>query len=164
MNPDRLLPSSVILSGMIETIPYGVVLTTHLASFIVNILLVIVADSNALLWVLGKKEVLSLILMRRLHQLLSVGLAVSILSGVYLFALNLDYFSAVFVPAMYVKIAFVIMLVINAFVIEKHLAVVSTRPFGSLTKEERIPLFISGFVSAVGWIGVIAAAQFIGLS
>lgn len=149
---------------MFITIPYGVVLTIHVSTFIFNILLVIIADTNALRWVMGWKETLNQRFMVWLHRLLSLGLAVSILSGAYLFLSNLDYFQSVSVPAFYVKIGLVVALVINAFVISRHMHVAFDRPFASLTRAEKGPLFISGAVSAVGWVGVFVSAQFIGLS
>lgn len=152
------------LEMSLEQIPYSLLLTAHITTFMANILLVIIADVHGFLWVLGKKETLPRTLMHWLHHLLTLGLTISILTGAYLFFANLDYFSAVIVPAFYVKVCLVMMLVINAFVISKHMDVATERPFKSLTKAEKIPLFISGAVSTIGWVGVFTLAQFIGLS
>ena len=141
---------------------YELILTVHVLTFSVNIILVIAADLNALRWVLGWKQVLSSTLMRRLHRLISVGLGVSVITGLYLFWGVRDYLLTV--PAFYTKLLLVVMLVVNSFFIGKHIMIATKRSFTDLSSAERRPLYISGIVSMCGWVGVYVVAQFLGLS
>lgn len=146
---------------MPEWLPYNIVLGIHVGSFLVNLGMVIVADGYGARWVLGQVETLHAPFMRWLHRLISVGLGVSIISGALLFSTVSDYLLTV--PAFYTKLAFVAALVINAWFIGRHMEVATRTPFRSLARSERIPLYVSGVVSTASWIGVVVAAQFLGL-
>jgi hypothetical protein len=91
-----------------------------------------------------------------LHDVVGVGLVVSITSGFILFLPLREYL--VTVEAFWVKLAFVLVLIINSFVIARHLHIPTSRTFVSLTKRERRPLLISGAASAVSWAAVFASA------
>lgn len=137
------------------------VLPVHIASFVVTITAVIVADLNALLWVIGKLPTLPYRRMVVLHYIVSIGLLVSITSGILMFLplkeelLSMDVFR--------VKMIFVAALVINSFVIMRHLFVSTTHTFSSLTPDKRNILLISGFVSSMSWAGAFIAALFLGV-
>lgn len=146
---------------MIELIPYHLLLGVHIGAFLVNIALVIVADCHAASWLFGWQQTLSRRLMTWLHRIIGVGLAVSIVSGFFLFLSHAEYLLAV--PSFYVKIGLVAALVVNAFVIGRHVDVASEKPFRLLTAAERRLLFVSGAVSTMGWVGVCMAAQLLGL-
>lgn len=62
------------------------------------------------------------------------------------------------VEAFWVKMAFVGVLIINGFVIARHMHIPTTRTFSSLSKKERRPLFLSGAASGVSWIAVFVSA------
>ena len=64
-------------------------------------------------------------------------------------------------PQFYVKMAFVVTLLANSFVIGKLKDTSTTRPCASLSTREKIPLFISGAVSTVSWLMATAAAFFL---
>ncbi len=136
-------------------------LQVHITTVFALITTVIVTDIAALLWVAGKKETLSFGLLRTLHMLVWVGLVLMMLSGGTMFLSYREYLLSV--PAFYIKMGFVSALVVNAFVIGKHLHIASERSFASLSREERRPLLISGIVSTVSWIGVVSAALMLGL-
>jgi len=57
-----------------------------------------------------------------------------------------------------IKLAFVLALVMNSFFIGQHMLLPGSRTFGELTVRERWPLFISGAVSTVAWVGTVIAA------
>jgi small-conductance mechanosensitive channel len=61
----------------------------------------------------------------------------------------------------YVKMAFVLTLFINSFVIGKLQVIATKRTFASLTPQEKVPLFLSGAVSTTCWILTIVAAFFL---
>lgn len=145
---------------MFELIPYNLVLLVHITAFFVNISAVIIADVHAAGWVLGKLSTLPTRRMCFLHRFVQVGLVVSIASGFYMFYPLRDYLLTV--PAFYVKIAFVLALLINAGVIGKHLHIATSRTFAEVTGKERRLLIISGAVSTISWVGVFTAAQFLG--
>lgn len=149
-----------IINGM-EIVPYGALLTAHIGAFVVNITLVILADALGLLWAVGYWEALPRAPLMWLHRLVGLGLAVSIATGALLFWASRDYLLTV--PAFYVKVALVAALVVNSFVIGRHLAVATSQPFASLESSEKRRLFLSAGVSFGGWFGVIIAAQFLGL-
>lgn len=150
-----------IIGHMFQWLSYQLLVGVHVTSFIFNIALVVASDLLALAWVLGKINRLPYKLMLWLHRLVGVGLTVSILSGAYLFS-QLDGYLLT-VPAFYVKVALVLTLVINAFVIGKHIWVAAEYSFANLRWSQRYPLLISGAVSTSAWIGVYLAAQFLGL-
>ena len=144
-----------------EWISYGTLVGVHVSAFLFNITLVIIADLLGLLWVLGYKRTLNRRTMQRLHYLISAGLAVSIISGALLFSTADEYLLTV--PAFYTKVGFVLALVVNSFFIGRHLKVATERSFRSLLGSEKLPIFISAAVSVASWIGVVVAAQFLGL-
>ena len=136
-------------------------LLVHLTTVSVLITTVVVTDLLGLSWLLGKRETLPLRVMQTLHRVVWTGLLIMILSGGTMFLSYREYLLSV--PAFYVKIAFILTLVINAFFIGRHLAIASERAYSSLARAERIPLLISGGVSAIAWIGIISAALMLGL-
>ncbi len=142
-------------------LPYEIVLGAHIIALFWNIALVILADINAALWVIGSREKLSERFLTVVHWSLIAGLSVSIVTGLLLFSTVSGYLLQQ--PAFWIKSAFVLTLIINAFVIHRHAHLAATHTFASLTSAERIPLYISGVVSTGSWVGVIIAAQFLGL-
>lgn len=145
---------------MIAFILGAPILALHISAFFVNITFVVIADALALSWVLGKKEVLSIQVMRTLHRIVSVGLCVSVVTGAIMFWDVRDYLLTL--PAFYTKMLFVLALVVNSFVIGKHMHIAVERPFKTLEPEEKRPLFISGAVSTIAWVGTFIAAKSLG--
>ena len=144
-----------------EWISYDTLLTVHLAFFVFNITLVIAADLNGLLWALGYIRTLHRRLMLWVHYLIGAGLTVSIISGALLFLTVDEYLLTV--PAFYTKVGFVLALIINSYFIGRHVRMATERSFASLLASEKLPIIASAAVSAVAWVGVVVAAQFLGL-
>lgn len=140
---------------------FGPALTVHIGTVFVLVPLVVIADLFALLWVLGRIDRLDVRILRTLHRLVYVGIALMITSGAIMFQSYQGYLLAT--PAFYVKMGFVAALIINSFVVGAHLHTATTRTFAELTWAERRPLLISGAVSTVSWIGAIVAATQLGL-
>jgi hypothetical protein len=128
----------------------------HLITLAVTAVCILIADHEAYLWVRGKKVILSLRKMRTLHMLVSIGLTLMILSGALLAWPMLDYL--VEEESFWVKMAFVLLLVVNSFVIGSMMGKASEKPFAELSKKERGTLFVSGAASALGWGGAFLAA------
>ena len=131
-------------------------LPIHIGAFILTITAVIIADLHALLWARGKLPLLESRRLKMLHNVVSTGLLVSITSGFIMFLPLREYL--VTVEAFWVKMAFVLVLIINSFVIARHMHIPTTRTFPSLSKKARRPLFLSGAASGVSWIVVFASA------
>ncbi len=56
-------------------------------------------------------------------------------------------------PAFYVKMGFVLVLVVNAFAIGKLSEVAAERSFSSLQASQKRTLLLSGVLSATSWVG-----------
>jgi hypothetical protein len=131
-------------------------LPIHIGSFVITITAVVIADLYALLWVIGKLSTLRSWCVTGLHYVVGTGLLVSITSGFVMFLPLREYL--VTVEAFWVKVAFVIVLIINSFVIGQHMHIPTSQTFSSLTKKDRRPLIVSGAVSAISWITVFVSA------
>lgn len=135
-------------------------ITLHLSIVIATLLVVLYSDEQALMWVLGKKETLSAQSVHLLHNIVTIGLGLIIITG------GLLYIQA---PAAYlsdttflVKMAAVAALIVNTYVIDRLSPIALSRSYASLSKAERIPLLISGAVSVAGWITALVCGYFLG--
>ena len=140
---------------------YGVILNIHIVSMIGTIVLVVVSDVLALRWWYGWQASLSYTKMRNLHYAVGTGLLVSITTGALMASTAFSYL--ITQPAFVLKMAFVLLLCINAFVIHQHLVLATTYTYDSLTSREQKKLMLSGAASTVGWVGVLVASQFFAL-
>ena len=114
------------------------------------------ADKLGMAWMRGKKETLDAVVLKRYHWWVVMGLVGMILTGIGLVWPNpSDY---VHNPAFIVKMVLVGMLVVNSFVIGSLMKVATVRSYTSLSTREKLPLFVSGVASAVGWVGAVIAA------
>ncbi len=134
-------------------------LLIHIFLVCVTGLVVIFSDEQAFMWILGKKKVLDAKLVEILHVLVSIGLLCIILTGGLMFIDRASYLLST--PAFLMKMCFVAALVINAFFIGTLSKIATTRAFAELSLNERIPLFVSGGVSIVGWAGALICAFFL---
>jgi len=66
-------------------------------------------------------------------------------------------------PTFLVKMGLVATLIINSAFIGRFMRVATERPYATLRRSERVPLFISGTISVVAWIGTIIAATQLGI-
>lgn len=137
------------------------ILYIHLGTLGFVALLVLYADHQALSWVLGHKEKLNGKTIQAVHYLTLAGLVVMIASGVAM-ALPLSEYLLT-VPAFFIKMGFVLALVINSFFIGKLLHTAVNHSYKSLAFSEKLPLFISGAVSGISWLGAVIAALNLGL-
>lgn len=135
---------------------YSIALTIHIITALTLIALVLYTDILGASWMHGKKEILPQKRVLILHRTIWIGIAIMIVTGVTMFYPLKDYL--LYTPAFYTKMAFLGALIVNSFFIERFMHIALTRPFTSLTKKERLPLLVSGAVSTLSWIGVIASA------
>lgn len=146
---------------MLDVILALPLLELHIAAVFSTLALVIIADIHGLLWVLGRLHTLPLQRMILLHRLVSAGLIITIIAGALMFVGYAPYLVTLW--AFRIKMLFVLMLVVNAFVIKKHLHIAAQHPFADLPHTTKITLVASGIVSSAGWVGALIAAQFLGL-
>ena len=129
-------------------------LDLHVAFVCATLALVVYADEQGLMWMLGKKRVLSERLLEWLHALVGVGLAGLIATGGLLFFVG-SYSFLITDPVFIVKMVLVLALVINAFFISYVNNVATLRSWNELTKEQKLPLLASGAISVAGWAGAL---------
>jgi len=134
-------------------------LQIHLTAVFTTLVLVVISDLHALLWIIGKMETLPYKRMQLFHRAVWVGLAFIISAGVSMFLSYPEYLLSL--PAFQLKAIFILFLLINAFFIGKHLRSASERTFSALPRKEKVMLLVSGFVSTLGWIGAYTCAQFL---
>ncbi len=123
----------------------------HLIALSITAIFIIIADHDGLSYIRGKKQVLTLTRVKRLHYAVMTGLVVMIGSGALMFA---DVWGEVIEePAFYLKMVMVGALVANSFVIGNLMHLATQKPFNTLSSGEKTKLFISGAVSGRCWVG-----------
>ena len=132
----------------------------HIIGIIISVFGILRADKMGFSWFKGKTQVLNKILIERSHKQVWIGLFLTIVSGVVLFW-DKRFYLLNDNPAFLIKMAFVVALSVNGAFIGRLMSVAFTKPFVNLTFKEKAPLFISGAVSTVSWIGAIVAAFFL---
>ncbi|MFT5036754.1 MAG: hypothetical protein ACI9VM_000318 [Candidatus Azotimanducaceae bacterium] len=138
-----------------------ILLPAHIVGVLITISIVVISDVYGSLWIIGKKEFLSKVLLHKLHISVWIGLIITSLAG---FGMFLPYSEFLLTdPAFRIKVLFIAFLVINALVIKSHIHIPTVRSFASLARKERVPLLLRGIVSTTSWIGALIATQFIGL-
>jgi hypothetical protein len=113
-------------------------------------LIVLYADEQAAVWLLGKREFFHPGTMQFLHRAVSLGLALLLITG------GILYYQA---PPAYlslgtfdVKMVMVFAIICNTYFINRFSQVAVARSFESLSRRERLPLYISGAISFLGWV------------
>jgi hypothetical protein len=126
----------------------------HIAFICATLLLVVYADEQALLWILGRTRVMNERRLEWLHALVGLGLAGLIATGGLLFFLG-GYSFLITDPVFIIKMVLVLALVVNAFFIAYVNKVAVYRSWAELTPAQRLPLIISGAISVIGWVGAL---------
>lgn len=120
---------------------------------------IVLADHAAFSWIRGKVAVLDEAKVRKYHRNTWIGLIGMIVTGVFLFIPMREYLLTR--PQFYIKMAFMVTLIANAFVIGHLQKRATTQSFKDLSFKEKLPLFISGAVSTVAWLGAATTALFL---
>ena len=134
-------------------------LPLHLTTLTVTGIFVLLADHQGYLWFVGKKQTLEIRTLRRYHYAVLAGLFLMIASGATMAWPVMHYLLGT--SAFYIKMTFVVTLFLNSFVIWKFLPVSTTRAFATLSFKEKIPLFVSGGISMLCWVGAATTAFFL---
>lgn len=120
---------------------------------------IIHADHLAFTWIRGKIAILPKEKIQKYHRNTWIGLSCMILTGFLLFWPMREFLLTQ--PQFYAKMAFVLTLIANGFVIGHLQKVALTKSFNQLTLKEKIPLFISGGISTLAWVGAALGGLFL---
>ncbi|MDQ5955325.1 MAG: hypothetical protein QG621_328 [Patescibacteria group bacterium] len=140
-------------------IPRDLIFYMHIVTLCVAGCGVLIADKIGFSWFRGKVETLSLKTLARLHNVMGATLALMILSGLALFWPAREYLVAQ--PSFYIKMTFVILLILNSFAIDALMKVATHTPFKEVSSGKKRFLMISGAVSLCSWIGAGVMAFFL---
>ena len=136
-----------------------IALYTHITSLCLAVCGIVFADHLGFAWVRGKKQTLESRTLIRTHWFVGIGLGLMVGSGSVLFWNSKDYLLTD--PAFYIKMSFVLALIINSFIIEKFMQVATVASYATLTPAQKKPLIISGGMSTVSWLGAGITAFFL---
>lgn len=136
-----------------------IILPLHLLSLLFVMWNVIKADQLGFSWIHGKVQILEANKVITYHRYTWIGLSLMITTGFLLFIPMKEYLLTR--PQFYVKMAFVITLICNGFIIGNLQKTATTKTYASLSLREKAPLFISGTISTICWLGAIAGGFFL---
>lgn len=117
------------------------------------------ADHLGFNWIRGKVLTLDKHKVEKYHKNIWTGLILMIVTGFFLFWPMHEYLLGRL--QFWVKMAFVVTLICNAFVVGYLQKKISGKEFKELTLSQKIPLFISGAISTLAWLGAFAGAFYI---
>ena len=117
------------------------------------------ADHLAFSWTTSKTEKLDASLVKKYHYRVWAGLIGMIITGFFLFYPQRDYLLER--PQFYVKMGFVLALVLNSVAIGFLQKRAVEYSYKELSFTQKLPLFISGGVSTLGWLGATVGAFFL---
>lgn len=138
---------------------HTVAFATHILSLALTACAIVYADHTGLSWIQKKIQTVPHKTLHYLHWAVGIGLGLMIGSGIVLFWPVKDYLLSSF--PFYIKMTFVLALIINSIVIENLMHVATHTPFQDVPKKVRNKLFVSGAVSGISWLGAAVAAFFL---
>lgn len=133
-------------------------LDIHLYTLIAVAIVIIYSDHRGFAYFRGKVELLGEKETKIIHYLVWAGFIGMIVSGGLMFKDSTAYY--LMNPAFFVKMFFVLLLVINGVVIGKLATIASKQPFASLSASQKKKLLISGAISTICWIGAATIGFF----
>jgi hypothetical protein len=129
---------------------HQIFLPVHLIILAYAVWTIIQADRMAMSWVFGKSRTLDAKKVNRHHRNVWIALSGMIVTGLLMFWPLREFLLTR--PQFYAKMAFVLTLVINGFIIGRLQNVAIEKPYAELTLKEKLPLFLSGGISGLCWI------------
>lgn len=117
------------------------------------------ADHMAFSWTTGKQSKLDAVLVKKYHYRIWAGLLGMIITGLLLFYPERE--ELLGRPQFYAKMGFVVALVLNSIAIGFLQKRAVEHSYKELSFGQRLPLFISGVVSTLGWLGAAGMAFFL---
>lgn len=128
----------------------------HLCSLALAGLGVLYADHIAFDWWRGKTQTMTHRSLAIVHWTVTLGLVGLVSTGLLMFWPERMYLLEQ--PLFILKMCFVVALILNSFVIEHLMHVAARFPYTALTRGQKTPLFVSGAVSIVCWLGAALVA------
>ena len=125
-------------------------LALHVTCVTITLVLVFFADEQAISYLWGRKETLSPCVVTFLHYAVAAGLGGLILTGGFLYAQDPGFYWSE--PAFIAKMIAVTALIINGAFLERFSFDATRRSFTALAKREQWLFYVSGAVSALGWL------------
>jgi hypothetical protein len=123
----------------------------HFFTLALTALVIVYSDHEGFAYFRGKKQTLSKSFLVWSHRLVWVGLLGMIITGFFLTLPSWTY--RLQEPAFYVKMGFVLVLVVNAFAIGTLSKIAGEKSFSALEPEVKRTLLLSGVLSAISWVG-----------
>lgn len=117
------------------------------------------ADHLGFKWIMGKVNILDKAKVQKYHHRVWFGLIGMIVTGFIMFWPMHEYLLTRW--QFLLKASFVLALVANGFAIGSIQEIATKKWYKELTLREKIPLFISGAISTIGWVGAAIMAFFI---
>lgn len=117
------------------------------------------ADHMAFSWVAGKPINLDAVLVKKYHHRVWFGLILMIITGLILFYPPREYLLGR--VQFYVKMAFVFGLIVNSIAIGYLQKRAIKHSYKELSFGEKLPLFISGGISTLCWLGATLGGFFL---
>lgn len=130
----------------------------HGAVFTILAIFILYSDHQGYLYFRGKKETLSPTFLKWSHRIVWVGLVLMIITGAALLIPTWQF--RLQEPVFYLKMGFVLVLLMNAFSIGKFSELSTLRPYRELTTDEQRTLMVSGALSVMGWVGAATIGLF----
>jgi uncharacterized membrane protein len=131
----------------------------HVLGVIFALYVIIRADKYGFSWIRGRVQVLDAKVLHKFHYQAWAALCFMIVTGLTLFYPIREFLLSR--PEFYIKMSFVFALIVNGLVIGHLQTVAIKKSFASLQAKEKIPLFISGAVSTISWLGAFITAFFL---
>ncbi len=131
----------------------------HILGVALSFAFIVYGEKDALKWFRGIVSVLDIKKVTKAHRLVWLGLGITIVSGLLAFWDKRFYLLES--PAFLAKMFFVVALTINGFFIGHLMNIACQKPFSSLTLRQKLPLFISGAISAISWVAAFVLAFFL---
>ncbi len=132
--------------------------TIHLSILALTAIAILYADHLGFQYLTGKRTVLNGRITTRLHFIVWIGLVAMIVSGALLAIPQWEYLLST--PSFYIKMGFVLVLIMNSFAIGKLSKLTADCPFRELPSETQKTLLVSGVLSFMGWVGAFIIGYF----
>ena len=130
----------------------------HLFVLLITVGAIAWADHEALAYMRGNKTTLNPVHIRRLHHAVLAGLAGMIFTGAIMVAPLWQFYATDMLFVL--KMAFVLVLIINSFFIGSLMHTATHTPFAALSTCTKTKLILSGSASAIGWSGAFIIGMF----
>lgn len=136
-----------------------VILPLHIAILIFSGWNILRADHLGFKWIVENVQVLAENDIKKYHTRVWIGLIGMMLTGFIMFLPMREFLLSR--PQFYMKMSFVLALVLNGLAIGSLQKIATKKRFGELSTQEKAPLLVSGAISTLSWVGAATIAFFL---